>query len=209
MRFDGQASVFWAEHGPCYRCVFPVAPSDAPSCAEAGVLGAMCGTIGAIQSVEAIKLLTGIGEPLVGTILIHDALEMSFRMISVKKDPDCKICNGVFPEFTANQDAISVEQLKAKMDRNDEFLLIDVREPHEYEIVRIPGARLIPKQEFLNGNVLSELPRDKEIILHCRSGVRSADCLAILKEAGFMNVSHVEGGVLAWAKRINPELPVY
>ena len=229
-RFDGQASVFWAEHGPCYRCLYPEPPPPGmvPSCAEGGVLGVLCASIGSIQVTEAIKLITGIGESLIGELMIYDALEMSYRKVKIRKDPNCVLCgpNATQKELledyegfcgalsTAATDAvagstISVEQLKSKMDHHDNFLLIDVREPAEFEIVRIPGSVLIPKQEFLDGSVLSKLPQDKPIILHCKSGVRSAECLAVLKGAGFSDATHVSGGVIAWAKQIDTALPTY
>lgn len=229
-RFDGQASVFWAEHGPCYRCLYPEPPPPGmvPSCAEGGVLGVLCASIGSIQVTEVIKLLTGIGEPLIGELMIYDALEMSYRKVKIRKDPHCVLCgpNATQRELledyegfcgaisTAATEAvagstISVEQLKNKMDQKDNFLLIDVREPAEFEIVRIPGSVLIPKQEFLDGSVLAKLPQDKPIILHCKSGVRSAECLAVLKGAGFSDASHVSGGVIAWAKQIDTSLPTY
>ena len=229
-RFDGQASVFWAEHGPCYRCLYPEPPPPGmvPSCAEGGVLGVLCASIGSIQVTEAIKLITGIGESLIGELMIYDALEMTYRKVKIRKDPQCVLCgpNATQKELledyegfcgaisTAATEAIagstiSVEQLKSKMDHKDNFLLIDVREPAEFEIVRIPGSVLIPKQEFLDGSVLSKLPQDKPIILHCKSGVRSAECLAVLKGAGFSDATHVSGGVLAWAKQIDTSLPTY
>ena len=229
-RFDGQASVFWAEHGPCYRCLYPEPPPPGmvPSCAEGGVLGVLCASIGSIQVTEAIKLLTGIGEPLIGELMVYDALEMSYRKVKIRKDPQCVLCgpNATQKELLEDYEGfcgaissaateavagstISVEQLKSKMDHKDNFLLIDVREPAEFEIVRIPGSVLIPKQEFLDGSVLAKLPQDKPIILHCKSGVRSAECLAVLKGAGFSDASHVSGGVIAWAKQIDTSLPTY
>ena len=229
-RFDGQASVFWAEYGPCYRCLYPEPPPPGmvPSCAEGGVLGVLCASIGSIQSTEAIKLIAGIGEPLIGQLMIYDALEMSYRKIKVRKDPKCPLCSDkptqtvLLPDYEAfcgvlsdaaevavKDSTISVTELKAKIDNNDKFLLIDVREPSEFEIVKIPGAVLIPKQGFLDGSALAGLPQDKPIILHCKSGVRSAECLAILKSAGFADATHVSGGVVAWAKQIDTSLPVY
>lgn len=226
-RFDGQASVFWAEQGPCYRCLYPEPPPPGmvPSCAEGGVLGVLCATIGSIQATEAIKLLTGIGDPLVGRLMVYDALAMDFTDIRVRKDPNCPLC-GENPTITslvdyeafcgvvsdAAQEAafgstITAEELKAMMDAGDDFLLIDVREPAEWEIVRIPGAILIPKGD-LPGR-LSELPQDKPIILHCKSGVRSAESLAVLKAAGFSTAKHVQGGVTAWATQVDRSLPVY
>jgi len=229
-RFDGQASVFWAEYGPCYRCLYPEPPPPGmvPSCAEGGVLGVLCASIGSIQTTEAIKLITGIGEPLIGQLMIYDALEMSYRKIKVRKDPKCPLCSekpsqtelladyeafcGVLSdaaEIAVKDSTISVAELKNKIDNKENFLLIDVREPSEFEIVRIPGSVLIPKQRFLDGSALADLPQDKPIILHCKSGVRSAECLAILKGAGFSDASHVSGGVVAWAKQIDTSLPVY
>ena len=229
-RFDGQASVFWAEYGPCYRCLYPEPPPPGmvPSCAEGGVLGVLCATIGSIQTTEAIKLLTGIGEPLVASLMIYDALEMSFRKIKVRKDPNCPLCSEnpsqteLLPDYEAfcgtlsdeaeiavKDSTISVTDLATKISSGDNFYLIDVREPSEFEIVRIPGSNLIPKQGFLDGTVLANLPQDKPIILHCKSGVRSAECLAILKSAGFADATHVAGGVIAWAKQIDKSLPVY
>jgi len=228
-RFDGQASVFWAEHGPCYRCLYPEPPPPGmvPSCAEGGVLGVLCGSIGSIQVTEAIKLITGIGEPLVGRLMIYDALEMSYRTLPVRKDPECPVCGKDptitelidYEEFcgTVSEDAqqaaagstITAGELKAMQDRGDNIFLVDVREPNEYEIVSIPGATLIPKGEFLSGAALERLPQDKRIVLHCKSGARSAECLAITKNAGFSDAVHVGGGVLAWINQVDPALPAY
>ena len=229
-RFDGQASVFWAEYGPCYRCLYPEPPPPGmvPSCAEGGVLGVLCATIGSIQTTEAIKVITGVGEPMIGSLMIYDALEMSFRKIKVRKDPNCPLCgdnptqSDLLPDYDAfcgvlsdaaevavKDSTISVTELADKIGANDDFYLVDVREPSEFEIVRIPGSHLIPKQGFLDVTVLATLPQDKPIILHCKSGVRSAECLAILKGAGFADATHVAGGVIAWAKQIDKSLPVY
>jgi adenylyltransferase/sulfurtransferase len=229
-RFDGQASVFWAEYGPCYRCLYPEPPPPGmvPSCAEGGVLGVLCATIGSIQTTEAIKVITGVGEPMIGSLMVYDALEMSFRKVKVRKDPKCPLCgenptqSDLLPDYDAfcgvlsdaaevavKDSTISVTELASKIDANEGFYLIDVREPSEFEIVRIPGSHLIPKQGFLDGTVLATLPQDKPIILHCKSGVRSAECLAILKGAGFADATHVAGGVIAWAKQIDKSLPVY
>jgi adenylyltransferase/sulfurtransferase len=229
-RFDGQASVFWAEYGPCYRCLYPEPPPPGmvPSCAEGGVLGVLCASIGSIQTTEAIKVITGIGEPLIGSLMIYDGLEMSYRKIKVRKDPNCPICSehpsqtALLPDYEAfcgvlsdaaelavKDSTISVSELKSKIDKSENFFLIDVREPSEFEIVRIPGSTLIPKQGFLDGTALTNLPQDQPIILHCKSGVRSAECLAILKGAGFADATHVSGGVIAWAKQIDRSLPVY
>ena len=228
-RFDGQASVFWAEHGPCYRCLYPEPPPPGmvPSCAEGGVLGVLCATIGSIQVNEAIKVITGIGEPMVGRLMVYDALDMTFRSVKVRKDPECPVC-GKNPTITelidyeefcgvVSEDAqqaaagstISARQLKDMLDNGDNIFLVDVREPNEYEIVSIPGATLIPKGEFLSGAALERLPQDKRIVLHCKSGVRSAECLAVVKDAGFSDAVHVGGGVLAWIKQVDPSLPEY
>jgi adenylyltransferase/sulfurtransferase len=228
-RFDGQASVFWAEYGPCYRCLYPEPPPPGmvPSCAEGGVLGVLCASIGSIQVNEAIKLLTGIGEPLSGRLMIYDALEMSYRTVRVRKDPECPIC-GKNPSITGLIDydafcgavsadaqeaaagsTISATDLKGMIDRGDNIFLVDVREPNEYEIVSIPGATLIPKDQFLTGAALEKLPQDKRIVLHCKSGARSAEALAVVKNAGFSDAVHVGGGVLAWVSQVDPSLPTY
>ncbi|QMU75219.1 adenylyltransferase/sulfurtransferase MoeZ [Streptacidiphilus sp. PB12-B1b] len=228
-RFDGQASVFWADHGPCYRCLYPEAPPPGmvPSCAEGGVLGVLCASIGSIQVTEAIKLLTGIGEPLVGRLMIYDALEMQYRQVKVRKDPDCALC-GANPTVTDLVDyeafcgvvsdeaqaaavgsTITPKQLKQWQDDEEDIFLVDVREPGEYEIVNIPGAVLIPKGEFLMGDALERMPQDKKIVVHCKSGVRSAEVLAVLHSAGFSDAVHVGGGVIGWVNQIEPQKPVY
>lgn len=229
-RFDGQASVFWSAHGPCYRCLYPEPPPPGmvPSCAEGGVLGVLCASIGSIQVTEAIKLLTGIGEPLVGRLMVYDALEMSYRTIKIRKDPQCPICSPnatqteLLPDYeafcgtisqeamvAAQESTISVRTLKSMIESDANMVLIDVREPNEFEILRIPGSILIPKQEILNGTALASLPQTKQIVLYCKSGARSAECLAVIKSAGFADAVHVGGGVLAWAREIDPSLPVY
>ena len=226
-RFDGQASVFWAEYGPCYRCLYPEPPPPGmvPSCAEGGVLGVLCASIGSIQVNEAIKVITGIGEPLVGRLMIYDALEMSYRTVQVRKDPECPVC-GKNPTITELIDyeafcgavseeaqeavqgsTITARDLKNMMDAGENIYVVDVREPNEYEIVSIPGATLIPKGEFISGAALEKLPQDKRIVLHCKSGARSAEALAIVKDAGFADAVHVGGGVLAWVSQIDPSLP--
>ena len=232
-RFDGQASVFWSEHGPCYRCLYPEPPPPGmvPSCAEGGVLGVLCASIGSIQVTEAIKLITGIGETLLGKLMIYDALEMTYRKVKIRKDPNCAIC-GDHPTVTelidyeafcgsisdeaaeaAMDSTISVKDLKGMLDARDrgeaDFVLIDVREPGEFEIVSIPGAILIPKGQFLDGSALADLPTDKQIVLHCKLGGRSAECLAVVKGAGFSDAVHVGGGVLAWVTQIEPDKPSY
>jgi adenylyltransferase/sulfurtransferase len=228
-RFDGQASVFWSEYGPCYRCLYPEPPPPGmvPSCAEGGVLGVLCASIGSIQVNEAIKLLAGFGDPLVGRLMIYDALEMTYRTVKARKDPECPLCgkNPTITELidyeafcgTVSDEAqeaalgstITATELKEMMDRGDDFYLVDVREPNEYEIVSIPGATLIPKGEILSGAALATLPQNKPIVLHCKSGARSAEALAALKDAGFADAKHVQGGVLAWIKQIDPSLPEY
>jgi adenylyltransferase/sulfurtransferase len=232
-RFDGQASVFWAEHGPCYRCLYPEPPPPGmvPSCAEGGVLGVLCASIGSIQVTEAIKVLTGAGDPLLGSLMVYDALEMTYRKIKVRKDPNCAVCgpNATVTElidYEAFCGAISVEaadavkdstitvrqldeMLKAREKGETDFVLIDVREPGEYEIVNIPGAILIPKNEFLLGNALEQLPQNKPVVLHCKMGGRSAEVLAVVKGAGFNDAVHVGGGVIAWVNQIEPEKPTY
>jgi sulfur-carrier protein adenylyltransferase/sulfurtransferase len=228
-RFDGQASVFWAEYGPCYRCLYPEPPPPGmvPSCAEGGVLGVLCASIGSIQVTEAIKVITGIGEPLAGRLMIYDALEMTYRSVKVRKDPECPVC-GKNPTVTelidyeefcgavseeaqeaAAGSTITARQLKDMQDAGENIFLVDVREPNEYEIVSIPGSVLIPKGEFLSGAALERLPQDKRVILHCKSGARSAECLAIVKNAGFSDAVHVGGGVLSWVATIDPSLPSY
>ncbi|HUR13496.1 MAG TPA: adenylyltransferase/sulfurtransferase MoeZ, partial [Mycobacteriales bacterium] len=187
-RFDGQASVFWAEHGPCYRCLYPEPPPPGmvPSCAEGGVLGVLCASIGAIQVTEAIKVLTGIGEPLVGSLMVYDALEMSYRKIKVRKDPNCAVCGdnptvtelidyeafcGVVSEEAqqaAMGSTITPHELKDLIDSEKPIYLVDVREPAEWEIVHIPGATLIPKDEILRGDALSQLPQDRQIVMYCK-----------------------------------------
>ena len=236
-RFDGQASVFWAENGPCYRCLYPEPPPPGmvPSCAEGGVLGVLCASVGSIQVNEAIKLLTGIGDPLVGKLMIYDALEMEYRKLKVRKDPACALCGenptvtelidyetfcGAISEEAADAAAdstISVVQLEHMLKERAEgirdFVLVDVREPNEYEINKIPGAVLIPKGEFLNGNALGQLSAlsdgGKQIVMHCKTGVRSAETLAIVKGAGYADAVHVGGGVVAWVNQIDPSQPSY
>ncbi|MCW2832661.1 MAG: moeZ [Nocardioides sp.] len=235
-RFDGQASVFAPMLGddlPCYRCLYPEPPPPGmvPSCAEGGVLGVLCASIGAIQVNEAIKLLTGIGDPIAGKLMIYDALEMEYRKLKVRKDPNCALCGEhatvtELIDYDAFCGAVSDEaaeaavgstisvttlehMLKERENGGRDFVLVDVREPNEAEINHIPGAVLIPKGEFLNGNALSQLPSDKQIVMHCKSGVRSAETLAIVKGAGYSDAVHVGGGVVAWVSQIDPSQPTY
>ncbi|MBC9733344.1 adenylyltransferase/sulfurtransferase MoeZ [Nocardioides marmotae] len=238
-RFDGQASVFaptMADDAPCYRCLYPEPPPPGmvPSCAEGGVLGVLCAAIGSIQVNEAIKVLTGIGDPAIGKLVIYDALELEWRKLKVRKDPNCALC-GENPTVTGLIDydafcgaisdeaadaavgsTISVTQLEAMLKEREEgtrdFVLVDVREPNEHEINQIPGSVLIPKGEFLNGSALEKLPpvdAGKQVVMHCKSGVRSAETLAIVKGAGYADAVHVGGGVVAWVNQIDPSQPSY
>ena len=232
-RFDGQASVFWAEHGPCYRCLYPEPPPPGmvPSCAEGGVLGVLCASIGSIQVTEAIKLLTGAGESLLGRLMVYDALAMEYRSVRIRKDPDCAVC-GDRPTITELIDyeafcgvvsaeaseavkgsTITVTDLAGMLEEREtgerDFLLVDVREPAEFEIVAIPGAELIPKGQFPSGAALAGLPQDKPIVLYCKAGIRSAEALAVLKDAGFADAVHVGGGIVSWVNEIEPDKPSY
>ena len=226
-RFEGQASVFWAEYGPNYRDLYPEPPPPGmvPSCAEGGVLGVLCASIASIMTTEAIKLITGIGEPLIGRLMVYDALEMSYRTLKIRKDPAGVLptelidyeafCGTISDEAAdaARESTISVHQLKAMLDAREageqNFLLVDVREPNEWDIARIPGAELIPKGEFLMGDALGKLPQDKPTVIYCKSGVRSAEVLALVKSAGFSDAVHVGGGVSAWVNQIDPSQPTY
>ncbi|NHC45671.1 adenylyltransferase/sulfurtransferase MoeZ [Motilibacter aurantiacus] len=227
-RFEGQVSVFWAEHGPQYRDLYPEPPPPGmvPSCAEGGVLGVLCASIGSIMVTEAIKLITGIGEPLLGRLMVYDALEMSYRTLKLRKDPNGEPITGLLGDYEAfcgavSEEAseavkgstISVSQLEQWIKERDngerDFVIVDVREPNEYEINRIPTSVLIPKGEFLNGSALEKLPQDKQVVLHCKTGIRSAETLAILKGAGFADAVHVGGGVSAWVNQIDPSQPAY
>jgi sulfur-carrier protein adenylyltransferase/sulfurtransferase len=222
-RFEGQVSVFWDEYGPNYRDLYPVPPPPGmvPSCAEGGVLGVLCASIGSVMVTEAIKLITGIGESLLGRLMVYDALEMSYRTIKIRKDPKAEPITGLidYEEFCgvvsdeAQQAAfgstISVADLKEMLDAGKDPYLVDVREPVEYEIVKIPGGVLIPKDRILSGEALAELPQDKPLVLYCKTGVRSAEALAAVKAAGFRDAVHVQGGVTAWATQVDPSLPTY
>jgi sulfur-carrier protein adenylyltransferase/sulfurtransferase len=231
-RFEGQASVFATEDGPCYRCLHPEPPPSGliPSCAEGGVLGVLPGIVGTIQATETIKLILKIGEPLVGRFLIYDALRMRFREIKLRKDPDCPVC-GVRPtirELRAYEDAecdvrrtsattgdrmasrddeISVTELKALMDAGQAPTIVDVREPHEFEICRIPGAILIPLRELPSR--VAELDPACDLILQCRSGTRSANATAWLRHQGFAHARNLTGGILAWIDQVDPSQPKY
>src|SRR5919198_5955707 len=211
-RFEGQVSVFWEDapngQGLNYRDLYPEPPPPGmvPSCAEGGVLGVLCASIGSIMVNEAIKLITGIGETLLGRLMIYDALEMSYRTVKIRKDPNAEpitelidyesFCGVVSDDAqqAAVNSTITPRELKEKFDRGEKFELIDVREPHEYEIVKIDGSTLIPKDRILSGEALAELPQDRQIVLHCKSGGRSAEALAALHKAGFADAVHVGGG---------------
>jgi adenylyltransferase/sulfurtransferase len=212
-RFDGQAAIFWSIHGPCYRCVHPTPPppGSVQNCAEAGVFGVLCGSIASMQVNEVIKAITGIGEVQIGKMMIYDALDSEYSKIDIKKDSNCVICSENAPQQNLLEDyegfcgrivsnEISAEELRKKFRDHQDFVLIDVREPEEFEQSRIPGSTLMPKGFFLDRSALTTLPMDKEIILHCRSGVRSAECLEIIQGAGFTNSRHLGGGILAWEK---------
>ncbi|WP_019816578.1 adenylyltransferase/sulfurtransferase MoeZ [Saccharomonospora saliphila] len=226
-RFEGQVSVFWEDapngKGLNYRDLYPEPPPPGmvPSCAEGGVLGVLCASIGSIMVTEAVKLITGIGDPLLGRLISYDALEMRYREVKIRKDPETPkitelidydaFCGVVSDEAqqAAADHTLTPAELKAKFDAGEQFELIDVREPHEYEIVNIKGAKLIPKDRILSGEALAELPQDKPIVLHCKSGARSAEALSALHKAGFADASHLGGGVLAWANQIDTSLPTY
>ncbi len=230
-RFEGQASVFATKDGPCYRCMFPEPPPPGlvPSCAEGGVLGILPGVVGTLQATEAIKLILGVGESLVGRFLLFDALKMRFRELKVRKDPDCPVCGehptvtqlidyeqfcGIAPTATAaatssteDADEATVEELKTRLDRHESFLLLDVREPQEFEICRIPGSVLIPLGDLPSR--LFELEGRDDMIVHCKSGVRSGKAVKLLREAGYSKARNLKGGILAWINRIDPTLPKY
>jgi molybdopterin/thiamine biosynthesis adenylyltransferase/rhodanese-related sulfurtransferase len=227
-RFDGQISVFDAKRGPCYRCLFPEPPPPGlvPTCADGGVLGVLPGTIGTLQATEAVKLILGVGEPLIGRLLLYNALDMSFESITLRKNPNCKIC-GQFPEVTRLMDyedfcgapgydhassavadsEISARELYEHLKDNRSLLLLDVREPHELEISRIEGAMLIPLGQL--SARLSELDKAAEIVVFCRTGSRSNHALEILRKAGFWDVKNLKGGINAWVREIDLNFPMY
>ena len=225
-RFEGQASVFATEHGPCYRCLYPEPPPPGlvPSCAEGGVLGILPGLVGVMQATEVIKLILGKGEPLIGRLLLVDALGMKFRELKLRKNPDCPVC-GTHPtitklidynEFcgirgeetpvTSNVPEMQVEELKQKLDAGEDIFVLDVREPHEYQICNI-GGYLIPLGDLPKR--VSELDSSREIVAHCRSGVRSGKAVDFLRQARFKKVRNLAGGILAWADRVDPKMPKY
>jgi adenylyltransferase/sulfurtransferase len=225
-RFEGQATVFAYEGGPCYRCLYPEPPPPGlvPSCAEGGVLGILPGTIGLIQATETVKLILGIGQPLVGRLVLYDALSMKFRELKLRRNVECPVCGdhptitrlidyhqfcGVPQQPEAPKPAegdIDVTEVKAKIDRGDKFQLIDVREPHEYQIARIPTSRLIPLGELPKR--LNELDASVDIVAHCKSGMRSAKAVDLLKQSGF-HARNMKGGILAWSDKVDPTVPKY
>ena len=228
-RFEGQVSVFKADEGPCYRCLFPEPPppGSVPSCAEGGVFGVLPGTIGTIQATETIKIILGIGEPLIGKLLLYNALDMTFDFVKLRKNPNCKVC-GEHPEVTHLIDyeefcglpghdhpqddtlddwQITPQELQQKLNAGEDILLLDVREPHELEISHLDGETLIPLGELASR--LSELDSTKEIVVFCKNGVRSMQALALLQSAGFRKAKNLAGGINAWAEAIDPEMPIY
>jgi sulfur-carrier protein adenylyltransferase/sulfurtransferase len=228
-RFEGQASVFAYPGGPCYRCLYPEPPPPGlvPSCAEGGVLGILPGIIGLVQATEAVKLVLGIGDLLVGRLMLYDALGMRFRELKLRRNPECPVCGdhptitklidyqqfcGVtvqepVPQPGTKEGEIDPVDVKAKMERGESFLLLDVREPHEYLICNIPGAKLIPLGDLPKR--VNELDSAVEIVAHCKSGVRSAKAVDFLKQAGFRKVKNMKGGILAWSDRVDPSVPKY
>ncbi len=264
LRFEGQLSVFYAKEGPCYRCMFPEPPPPGlvPSCAEGGVLGVLPGTIGTLQATEAIKLITGVGDPMIGRMMLYDALDMSFTNIKVRKNPNCPVCSipadevelidyeafcgvpshdhvqassfmadlgtltGASPNGGAGAPVktISPTALKARLDAGDDLYLLDVRNPEEFEIAILAGAAKLPKPRIqlayediksgrrsLDDTVIADVPADREVVVYCRSGVRSEDAILMLRDLGFdpARLSNLEGGILAWARDVEPEMPVY
>ena len=230
-RFEGQATIFAYPGGPCYRCLYPEPPPPGlvPSCAEGGVLGILPGTVGLIQATETVKLILGIGEPLIGRLVLYDALAMRFRELKLRRNPECPVC-GDHPTITKlidyqefcgipnqpHQEAttqgsmegdIEPTEVKAKLDRGDRFVLIDVREPHEYQICNIPQAKLIPLGDLPKR--VNELNSADEIVAHCKSGMRSAKAVDFLKQAGFKKVRNMKGGILAWSDKVDPSVPKY
>ncbi len=225
-RFEGQASVFATKEGPCYRCLYsaPPPPGLVPSCAEGGVLGILPGLVGVIQATEAIKLILGKGEPLISRLLLIDALGMKFRELKLRKNPDCPVCGthptvtrlidynefcgirGAETPVTSNVPEMQVEELKRTLDAGEDIFVLDVREPHEYQICNI-GGHLIPLGDLPKR--VHELDSSREIVAHCRSGVRSAKAVDFLRQAGFRKVRNLAGGILAWADRVDPKMPKY
>jgi adenylyltransferase/sulfurtransferase len=224
-RFEGQASVFWPDKGPCYRCLYPEPPPPGlvPSCAEGGVLGILPGVVGTIQATEALKILLGVGEPLVGRLLLYDALAMSFEELKLRRDPKCPLC-GANPTIKELQDyvafcgtgrgegeeaveEITARELKRRRDAGEALEVIDVRDPHEWEICRIPGTRLVPLGNL--GEHLHEFDSSKTYVMHCKSGMRSAKAIGQLRKAGFRKLLNLKGGILAWSREVDPAVPTY
>ena len=226
-RFEGQASVFATQDGPCYRCLYsePPPPGLVPSCAEGGVLGILPGVIGTIQATEAVKLIIGVGEPLINRFLIYDALRMRFRELKLRRDPECPVCGdnptvrelvdyeqfcGVTPvtaSETGDGGDMTVEELRARIDQKADVFILDVREPQEFQICRIPGSTLIPLGDLPKR--LGELEGQDTMVVHCKSGVRSAKAVTLLHEAGFKKAQNLRGGILAWIDKVDPSLPKY
>ncbi len=226
-RFEGQASVFYANEGPCYRCLYPEPPPPGlvPSCAEGGVLGVLPGIMGSIQALETIKMILGKGRPLIGRLLLFDALNLKFRELKLRKNPDCPVC-GLHPTVTKLIDyeqfcgirgeehvettsvpEVTPVEVKKWMDEKKEFVLVDVREPHEFQICRIPGSVLIPLGDVPKR--MNELNSADEIVVHCRSGMRSARAVELLIKSGFRKIHNLKGGVLAWSDQVDPSMPKY
>ena len=228
-RFEGQASVFATKNGPCYRCLYPEPPPPGlvPSCAEGGVLGILPGLVGVMQAAEVIKLILGKGDPLIGRLLLIDALNMRFRELKLRKNPECPVCGdhptvtelidyqqfcGMVPQTPQEKNLkdgipqMTVKELKRRLDAGDDLQLIDVREPYEFQIAQI-GGKLIPQNDVPNR--LAEIDRDREVVVHCRSGARSQRIAEFLKQAGYSNVSNLAGGILAWSDEIDPKVPKY
>ncbi len=229
-RFDGQASVFAPPAGPCYRCLYPEPPppGEVPSCAEGGVLGILPGLVGCIQATEAVKLILGKGRPLIGRLLLYDALEMRFQEFKLRRNPKCPMCGdnptieqlidyeqfcGVrgqeapAPATAAGPAETTVEELKGRLDRGEEVFILDVRNPPEYDIARIPGSKLLPLPEL--SQRFRELDPNREMVVHCKSGMRSAKAIDFLRQQGFTKLKNLKGGILAWADQIDPSMPKY
>ncbi|MGH9765675.1 MAG: ThiF family adenylyltransferase, partial [Blastocatellia bacterium] len=226
-RFEGQASVFYAKQGPCYRCLYPEPPPPGlvPSCAEGGVLGVLPGVVGVIQAIETVKLILGRGESLIGRLLLFDAMKMKFRELKLRKAPDCPICgpNATITELidynqfcgvgheehveVGSEFEITPLELQAKINRGDDFVLVDVREPEEYAIARIPGSRLIPLRTVPDR--IKDHSTADEIVVKCRSGVRIAKAVDFMKQSGYRKVRNLVGGILRWSDDVDPNVPKY
>ncbi|GJF11684.1 adenylyltransferase/sulfurtransferase MoeZ [Mycolicibacterium cyprinidarum] len=226
-RFEGQVSVFWEDApdglGLNYRDLYPEPPPPGmvPSCAEGGVLGILCASVGSVMGTEAIKLITGIGETLLGRLMVYDALDMTYRTIKIRKDPatpkiteliDYEAFCGVISDEASDAAAeatVTPRELREMLDSSDKYALIDVREPVEWDINHIEGAELIPKSTIESGDGLAKLPQDRVPVLYCKTGVRSAEALAVVKKAGFSDAIHLQGGIVAWAKQLEPDMVMY